>query len=139
MSSIRQQGLELFSEIMGEERGREMQRGTESDGFAGAMAGLAVDFAFGSIWARPGLDRKQRSLVTMGVLIAQRQPAELKNHIRIALANGLTRTEIEEVVLQAVPYAGFPATTSATTVMIEAFREAGLDDVSRTPEERGMV
>jgi 4-carboxymuconolactone decarboxylase len=139
MNEVRRKGLELFTEIMGEDRGREMRKGTEASGYAGIMAGLAVDFAFGSIWARPGLERKQRSLVTLGVLIAQRQPAELKNHIRIALANGLTKSEIEEAVLQSVPYVGFPAATSATTVMIEVFREAGLDTTTRTPEERGML
>lgn len=138
MADVRAKGLTLFGEIMGEDRAAEMARGLADPGFGGAMAGLATDFAFGSVWAREGLERKQRSLVTIGILIAQRQTAELKNHFRIAIANGLTRTELEETVLQAVPYAGFPAATSAMTVMIEVFRETGLGD-ARTPEERGML
>jgi len=138
MSDVRAKGLELFGEIMGEQRAAEMARGLESPGFGGAMAGLATDFAFGSIWSREGLEREQRSLVTIGILIAQRQSAELKNHFRIALANGLTQQEIEEAVLQSVPYVGFPAATTASTAMVEVFRELGIGS-AKTPEERGML
>lgn len=138
MNDLQSLGLTLFSEIMGEERAAEMRRGLESPGFGGAMAELATEFAFGRVWARDGLERKQRSLVTIGILIALRQTAELKNHFRIALTNGLTKREIEEAVLQSVPYVGFPAATTASSAMLEVFRDAGLDD-ARTPEERGML
>jgi len=50
--------LKLFGEIMGEERAAEMARGLQMPGFAGAMAGLATDYAFGAIWSRDGLERK---------------------------------------------------------------------------------
>jgi 4-carboxymuconolactone decarboxylase len=139
MNEVREKGLALFAEIMGETRAAEMRRGTESGGFGGGMAGLAADFAFGSVWARDGLERAQRSLVTIGILIAQRQSSELKNHIRIGLTNGLTQREIEEAILQSIPYAGFPAATTATTAMVEVFREQGIDAESKTPEERGML
>lgn len=65
-------------------------------GFGSAMVALAVDFVFGSIWTRPGLDRKQRSLVTLGILIALRRTEEFKKHVQIGLRNGLTVGEIEE-------------------------------------------
>jgi len=51
------------------------------------IASLAVDFVYGKVWSRDGLDRKQRSLVTIGVLIAIRQLSELENHMRIGLEN----------------------------------------------------
>lgn len=136
---IRARGERLFAEIMGEDRANEMRRGIEAGGFGGAMSELATDFAFGSVWSRGGLERKQRSLVTIGILIAQRQVAELKNHFRIALTNGLTRTELEEAVIQSVPYTGFPAAASASGALIEVLRERGLDTESRTSAERGLL
>lgn len=139
MSDVTERGLKLFSEIMGEERAQQMRMGLESEHFGAAIGKLATDFAFGSVWARDGLERKQRSLVVIGVLIAQRQILELKNHIRIGLSNGLTVREIEEALIQTLPYVGFPAVASATSAIVEVLREQGLDTQTRTAEERGML
>lgn len=138
-NAVTKRGLEVFTEIMGDAAAEQMKAGIESEGWTAAISQLATDFAFGSVWARDGLERKQRSLVTIGVLIAQRQPAELKNHIRIALRNGLTPQEIGEAVVQTIPYVGFPAVASATTAVIEVFREQGVDTTTRTSEERGLL
>lgn len=139
MSEVTERGLKLFAEIMGDERAEQMRHGIEGDGFGAAIGQLATDFAFGSVWARDGLERKQRSLVVIGVLIAQRQALELKNHIRIGLANGLTKQEIEEALIQTLPYVGFPAVASATSSIVEVLREQGLDTHTQTSEERGML
>jgi 4-carboxymuconolactone decarboxylase len=139
MNEVREQGVKLFGEIMGAEREVEFRKGLEAGGFGGAITALAAEFAFGSVWTRPGLERKQRSLVVIGMLIAQHQPSELKNHFRVGLTNGLTKQEIEEAVLQSVPYCGFPAAASAASAMLEVFRERGLDTVSKTAEERGLL
>lgn len=139
MSDVTERGLKLFAEIMGEERAEQMRLGFESDGFGAALGKLATDFAFGSVWSRDGLERKQRSLVVIGVLIAQRQLLELKNHVRIGITNGLTVREIEEALIQTLPYVGFPAVASATSVIVEVLRELGLDLNTRTAEERGML
>lgn len=139
MSDVTERGLKFFSEIMGEELAQQMRMGIESEGFGAAIGKLATDFAFGSVWGRNGLERKQRSLVVIGVLIAQRQILELKNHIRIGLTNGLTVREIEEALIQTLPYVGFPAVASATSAIVEVLREQGLDTQTRTAEERGML
>jgi len=139
MDDIREKGLQLFAEIMGPERAEQFRLGLEQGGISGAMTGFAADFAFGSIWARDGLERAKRSLVVIGVLIAQRQTAELKNHFRIGLANGLAPREIEEAVIQSLPYVGFPAAAGATSALIEVFREQGLDTTSLTSHERGLL
>jgi 4-carboxymuconolactone decarboxylase len=81
------------------------------------IADLSLEFVFGKVWGRGGLDRKQRSLVTIGVLIALRQAAELLNHLRVGLANGLTHAEIEEAIVQTAPYAGFPAAWTAARAL----------------------
>lgn len=65
------------------------------------------------LWARDGLARRDRSLVTLGVLIALGAEDELKNHVRIALKNGLTKDEIAEVLYHAAGYAGFPRAMTA--------------------------
>jgi 4-carboxymuconolactone decarboxylase len=124
---------------MGAEREVEFRKGLEAGGFGGAMTALAAEYAFGSVWSRAGLERKQRSLVVIGILIAQRQVQELKNHLRIGLTNGLTKEEIEEAVLQSVPYVGFPASATASEAMLEVFRERGLDTQSKTAKERGLL
>jgi 4-carboxymuconolactone decarboxylase len=139
MTDVTERGLQVFAEIMGEERANQMRMGMQSTGFGSAIAKLATDFAFGSVWAREGLERKYRSLVVIGILIAQRQTAELKNHIRIGLTNGLTVTEIEEALIQTLPYVGFPAVASATSAIVEVLREVGIDTQTRTAEERGML
>ena len=139
MSDVTERGLQLFAEIMGEERAEQMRLGIQSTGFGAAIGKLATDYAFGSVWARDGLERKQRSLVVIGVLIAQRQILELKNHIRIGITNGLTVREIEEALIQTLPYVGFPAVASATSAIVEVLRELGLDTQTKTAEERGML
>jgi 4-carboxymuconolactone decarboxylase len=136
---LTERGLKLFAEIMGEERAAEMRAGLGREGFGAAIGKLATDFAFGSVWSRDGLERKQRSLVVIGILIAQRQTLELKNHVRIGIRNGLTTREIEEALIQTIPYVGFPAVASATTAIVEVLREQGLDTTTRTSEERGML
>ena len=84
------------------------------------------------------MERKQRSLVVIGILIAQRQVAELKNHIRIGLRNGLTAREIEEALIQAVPYCGFPAASTAMGAIIEVLREHGVDTETPPSHKKGM-
>lgn len=139
MSTIREKGLAQFASMLGDKAHQTFQSLTQNNDLVGDMARLAADFAFGSVWARKGLEPGQRSLVTLGALIAQSHPAEIRNHFRIALANGLTPAELEEVVLQTVPYVGFPAASTATTILIEVLRESGASPNTATPEESGML
>jgi 4-carboxymuconolactone decarboxylase len=97
------------------------------------MMQLAVDFVFGSIWTRPGLDRKQRSLVTLGILIALRRTEELKNHVQIGLRNGLTAGE--EALIQATAYAGFPAAHAASNAAAEVLCDLESRRIT-TPDSR---
>lgn len=83
------------------------------EAFAGEMRKISSDFAFGAIWPRPGLSLRDRSLVTLGILIALRAGDELEYHFPMALRNGLTYEELEEVIYHASVYAGFPAAHAA--------------------------
>jgi 4-carboxymuconolactone decarboxylase len=82
-------------------------------GFADELGDLSIDHVFGALWTRAGLDRRSRSLVTLGALIALRAGQELKFHFQIALRNGLTMQEIEEVIYHMTGYAGYPAASTA--------------------------
>ena len=90
----------------------------KADEFSADLQKLVTEAAWGLVWTRPGLALKQRSIVTVSILIALGKTHELKTHLRGALNNGLTRDEIKEVLLHACIYAGFPAG-------LEAFRVAG--------------
>ena len=68
-----------------------------------------TEHAWGTIWTRPGLDRKTRSFLNMGMLMALNRPHEVRLHVRGALNNGITREEILEVILQVAVYCGPPA------------------------------
>ncbi|MFK4446069.1 4-carboxymuconolactone decarboxylase [Caballeronia udeis] len=123
MKESMERGLAAYEQMRGAERARSIKASIDSGTFGSSMAALSMDFVFGSVWAREGLDRRARSLVTLGILIALRQRDELKNHIRIALTNGLSVVEIEEVMIQASVYAGFPAAhtaSNATSEVLEA-------------------
>jgi 4-carboxymuconolactone decarboxylase len=139
MNDHSERGLKVFGEIMGEDNAKALRAAAEGSGFASGIARLAVDYVFADVWARDGLERKQRSLVTIAVLIATQQTHELRNHVRIAIRNGLTVRELEEVLFQCLPYLGFPAVATATTQMLETLRELGLETESKTSEEQGLL
>lgn len=82
----------------------------------GRMQRLAAGFVFGQLWGDEALDRRARSLVTLGVLVALDIGEDLGGHIRVALANGVTPTEIEEAITHAAAYAGFPRALAAMSV-----------------------
>ena len=69
--------------------------------------------AWGDVWARPGLGRRERSMVTLGALVALRAEDELELHLRAARRNGVTPAEIGEILLHSALYAGLPAANAA--------------------------
>ena len=81
---------------------------------------IGLTSVWGSLWAREGLQLRDRSLVTLGILIALGAEAELRTHVRIALTNGLTEDELAEVIYHAAGYAGFPRATGARAAAREA-------------------
>jgi 4-carboxymuconolactone decarboxylase len=135
----RETGETIIREMMGEETAGRLLASAASGTFGSGVAQLAIDEAFGEIWARPGLDRKARSLVTMAVMIALRQPNEFTIHMRIALNNGLTLHEIEETIIQTLPYVGYPAVATALTAAATVIRERGLDADPDYAGPRGLL
>lgn len=122
MTNLRDEGLQVFRELLpGLLPDGDVDFG--SDGFAPELMDIGVESIFGKLWAREGLSRRDRSLVTLGILIALRATDELHSHFKIARTNGLTDSELAEVVYHASGYAGFPAANTAKSVAVKALGE----------------
>lgn len=95
----------------------------DADDFMMAFQKLTTEWCWGEIWARPGLPRKIRSMLNLAMLTALNRPAELKLHLRGALANGVTIEEIKEIFLQTGIYCGIPAALESFKTAREVFKE----------------
>lgn len=84
------------------------------------LAEVTDNVLFGDIWERPGLSRRDRSLITVAALVAMVRPEQLPFHIARALENGLTREELAEAVTHLAFYAGWPAAASAISLLDQA-------------------
>jgi 4-carboxymuconolactone decarboxylase len=91
--------------------------------FDEAFQDLITRYAWGEIWTRPGLPRKTRSLITLAMMVALNRDEELRMHLRAAVNNGVSRKEIQEVLLQTAIYCGVPAANSAFRAAEEVFAE----------------
>lgn len=91
--------------------------------FNSPFQNLITRYAWGEIWARPGLPRKTRSLITLGMMVALNRTEELRLHLRAAPNNGVSRKEIQEVLLQSAIYCGVPAANAAFHIAEEIFAE----------------
>jgi len=109
-----EEGIRVRREVLGDEHvDRAIEQTSE---FTADFQDLITRYAWGEIWARPGLDRKTRSCITLTALTALNHHEELALHVRAAVRNGLTPDEIKEVLLQAAIYCGVPAANRAFAV-----------------------
>jgi len=86
-----------------------------------ALVAYTNDVLYGELWERPGLSKRDRSLVTVAALVATHRPMQLKTHVGRALANGVTKEEIGELVTHLAFYAGWPAAMTAAHAAIDAY------------------
>lgn len=84
------------------------------------LAELTDDVLFGDVWARPGLSRRDRSLITVAALIALNRPEQLRSHLALSLENGLSADELGEVITHLAFYAGWPSAMTAAPLAREA-------------------
>ena len=130
----RERGMRIRREVLGDAHvDRAVERTTE---FTEDFQDLITRYAWGEIWARPGLDRRTRSVITLTALVAAGRLEELAMHVRAARANGLADEEIKEVLLQCAIYCGVPAANSAFAVAQRTLDELGGADTD-DEEERG--
>jgi 4-carboxymuconolactone decarboxylase len=115
-------GLALRREMFGP--GGADQALAQASEFSRPLQEIVTRFCFGEVWQRPGLDRRTRSMLTIAMLIAAGRTAQLPVHFRGALANGVTRDELRELILHALLYCGIPAAVEATAICERALAPA---------------
>ena len=118
-------GMTVRKEVLGAEHVERSLEGASA--FARPMQDLVTEYCWGAVWSRPGLDRRTRSLVNLGMLAALNRGHELGVHVRGALTNGVTPEEIREVLLQAAIYCGVPAGMEAFRIAEETLAQQGVD------------
>jgi 4-carboxymuconolactone decarboxylase len=115
------QGLKTRREVLGAEYVDASM--ALADDFNRPMQELVTEACWNGIWNRPGLSRRDRSLLNLAMLTVMNRPHELKLHLKGALNNGVTREEIREVLLQAAIYGGMPAGVDGFRIAREVFKE----------------
>jgi 4-carboxymuconolactone decarboxylase len=99
----------------------------QANQFTRPMQDVVSKYCFGETWTRDGLARRERSMVTLGVLCAMGRSHELKAHVAGALSNGVTPLEIREVLLHAMVYCGVPLGVDAIRNAAELLAQRGID------------
>ena len=94
--------------------------------FTAPFQDFITRYAWGEVWARPGLDRRTRSIITLTALTSLRAENEIAMHVRAAITNGLTPAEITEILLHTALYAGLPAANSAYAIAQRTLAELGV-------------
>ena len=115
-----EKGLEVRRTLWGEAGVERLKNYEEVDK---ELARLIVEYPFGNVWGRPGLDLKSRSMCTVAVLTALARGPELAIHIKGALNQGITQKEVLEILIHVGVYAGLPTTVEAIRVAKEVFKE----------------
>jgi 4-carboxymuconolactone decarboxylase len=91
--------------------------------FAPKLADLTDTVLFGDIWQRPGLSKRDRSMITVSALIALNRPDQLRSHLALARDNGVTQDEVVEIITHLAFYAGWPNGVAAVAIAKEVFQK----------------
>lgn len=117
-------GLELRRQVLGADYvDGSMERAST---FMQTFQQITTEWCWGYAWTRPGLTRKERSMINLAMLTALNRPKEIALHVKGALNNGLSVEQITEVLVQATVYCGIPAGLDSFKVADEILREAGV-------------
>ncbi len=119
-------GLALRREVLGPDYVDQSM--AKANDFMMAFQDITTTWCWGYAWTRPGLEKKTRSMLNLAMLTALNRPAEIRLHVKGALANGVTVDEIKEVLLQATVYCGIPAGLDAFKAANQVLEEEGAFD-----------
>jgi 4-carboxymuconolactone decarboxylase len=117
----REQGMKVRREVLGDAHVDRAEAG--KDDFTADFQDFITRYAWGDVWARPGLDRRARSVATLAALVALGAENEIPLHVRGALRNGLSEDEIKEVILHSAVYAGVPRANAAFAIAQKVLAE----------------
>ncbi len=125
-----ERGIEVRKEVLGAAHVERSLNGVSE--FSRPIQEFVTETAWGDIWSRPGLDRRTRSLMNLGILTALNRMSEFAVHVRGAVQNGCTVEEIQEVLLQTAVYCGAPAALESFRVAERVIQEQAAE-LSREP------
>jgi len=128
MTNANDDGMRVRREVLGEEHVDRAEASTTA--FSEPFQEFVNHAAWGSVWGRPGLDRRTRSCITLALLAALHCESEIPMHVRAALRNGVTSAEIAEVLLHTAVYAGVPAANAAFTIAQQTLADEGIADAT---------
>src|ERR1700732_1535770 len=114
-------GMRVRRSVLGDEHVKRAE--AAKDDFDADFQDLITRYAWGEIWTRPGLPRKTRSLITIALMVALNRTDELRLHLRASVNAGVSREELQEVLLQTAIYCGVPAANHAFQMAEEVFAE----------------
>ncbi|MEG0260645.1 MAG: carboxymuconolactone decarboxylase family protein [Lysinibacillus sp.] len=126
MSERFTKGFETIKQYVTEDEATKMVEHDALADIAPDLRKMIVEFAYGDVYSRPGLDTKSRALVVITAVVTLGAAPQTKTHITRGLHAGLTPTEIVEALLQLVPYIGFPRVQNALTIAQQVFHEKQL-------------
>jgi 4-carboxymuconolactone decarboxylase len=122
--AMHERGMQMRRAMSGEKRvAEELSRLTSFDT---PLQELVTTYCFGEVWGREGLSKRDRSMITVAMLIALNRQIPLKSHFGNALTNGVTKDELMELVMHACIYCGVPAAADANRIAKEVLAERGL-------------
>ena len=124
-SELRRKGLAMRTRLFGEEFENELNHSTYNDSVMETFRDIAVENVFGALWARPGLDLKTRTLICVVSDVATGRETELELHLRMALRQGWSETELTETLVHLSGYVGVPLVRGAMLVASKLFAQLG--------------
>jgi len=122
--SEREVGREIMSDLMGKDYLEKKDR--KKNTFNDAIFEYSEEVCFGRTWSRTGIDKKTRSILNLAMLTALNRPNQLAHHIEGAINNGVSVTELKEILLHTAVYCGLPAAGEAFRVAEEVLTSKGL-------------
>lgn len=117
-----EQGRRLREQIFG---AAGMKSLDNADDFQMPLQDMVTRLCFGEVWGRPALSLKIRSMLTIAILAGQSRPDQLQNHVKGAIANGVSKEEIREILLHSLLYVGLPAASDSWKQATVALKEIG--------------
>ena len=135
MNEAFEKGITIFADVYGDPAADGLRGYVDKgEGFGVLQARWSMEWAFGEVWSREEqLSRKMRSCAVLGMVIGLGTYEEIRYHTRMGTANGLSRTEIEEIFYSSIPYCGFPKANLAKAAMLAGFRDLE-EEAGRDPE-----
>lgn len=130
-----QQGMKIRRAVLGDEQLDRAVAATTD--FNRDFQNFITRCAWGEIWARPGLPRHTRSLLTLAMMVALNRGEEFRLHVKAAFSNGVTRDQIKEVLLHSAIYCGVPAANSAFHIAADVFKEMDGETKSNSKKRSG--